>query len=34
MSIKAKIQALVDSGLAESPKEAREMLIDMGEIAS
>jgi hypothetical protein len=32
MSIKAKIQALVESGLAENAKEARAMLIDMGEI--
>jgi hypothetical protein len=34
MTIKDKIKALVDSGLADNAKEARAMLVDMGEIDS
>lgn len=32
MTIREKIRALVESGEARNAKEAREMLVDMGEI--
>jgi hypothetical protein len=32
MTIAEKIQALIEAGLADTKKEARAMLVDMGEI--
>lgn len=32
LTTRQKIRALVESGLAENAREAREMLVDMGEI--